>query len=104
MKTTRITIETETSTIIRGAKTAIGWCPNCRAEVDVITLDHDNPAEPATAEFQQWLAAGKLHLWQATHGPVLLCVPSLFRCFEWEEPARFHSPTENSSDSSRKKE
>ena len=39
VKTTRITVETETLMIIRRAKVALAWCPKCRTEVEVITLD-----------------------------------------------------------------
>jgi hypothetical protein len=48
-KTTRITVETENLMVIRRAKADLAWCPECRAEVDVITLDNDSLAEPVTA-------------------------------------------------------
>lgn len=83
VKTTRITVETETLMIIRRAKAALDWCPYCRAEVDVITLDNDGFAEPSTAsQIQEWLGTGKLHLWQPATGPAQICVASLLRCFE----------------------
>jgi hypothetical protein len=81
VKTTRITVETETLTIIRRAKAVLAWCPDCRAEVDVITLDNDSLAEPVTvAQIQQWLGTGKLHLWQPAHGLAQICVTSLLNC------------------------
>jgi hypothetical protein len=90
VKTTRITIETETLMIVRRAKTALGWCPDCHAEVDVITLENDNLAEPVTAaQIQEWLATGKLHLWQAPNGATRICVTSLLQCFGLEEARRF---------------
>jgi hypothetical protein len=36
VKTARITVETDTVMIVRQARTAPGWCPVCRAEMDVI--------------------------------------------------------------------
>ena len=105
VRTTRITIETEMLTIVRRAKAAMGWCPECRAEVDVITVDSESLAEPDTAaQIQQWLGTSKLHLWQTPNGPAQLCVQSLLRCFEWEEPQCFRSPNENAPDQPRRKE
>lgn len=86
MAVTRITVETETLTIIRRATTAMGWCPDCRAEVQLIALDNEWPADPATAtQLQHWLRTGKLHLWQTANGPAQLCIQSLLQCFEWQE-------------------
>lgn len=80
---TRITVETETLTTIRRAKAAMGWCPGCRAEVEVIALDNESVTALATAaQFQQWLGTGKLHMWQSRIGPTQLCIRSLLRCLE----------------------
>jgi hypothetical protein len=80
MKTTRVTVETETLMIVRRAKATLAWCPDCRAEVDVITL---GPQEPASAaHIQEWLKIGKLHMWQEPDGPAHICLPSLLCCFE----------------------
>lgn len=97
MAVTRITVETETLTIIRRAKAAMHWCPDCRAEVEVIALDNESLTDPAIApQFQKWLGTGKLHLWQSTNGPAQLCVRSLLQCFEWEEVRRFRDLNESS--------
>jgi len=83
VKTARITVETDTVMIVRQARTAPGWCPICRAEVDVITLDSASIAEPGCAEqLQDWLNTGKLHFWQPPNGPAQICLPSLLHCFE----------------------
>ena len=83
VKTTRITVETETLMIVRRAKAGLAWCPDCRAEVDVITLDNDSLAKSITAaHIEEWLGTGKLHLWQPAQGPTQICVSSLLRCFE----------------------
>jgi hypothetical protein len=50
VKTTRITVETETLMIIRRAKVALAWCPECLTEVEVIMLDGISLAEPFTAK------------------------------------------------------
>lgn len=104
MAATKITVETETLTVIRRAKAAMGWCPDCRAEVEVIASDDESLADPATvAQLQQWLGTGKLHLWQTAHGPAQLCIQSLLRCLEWEEARRFRPPNENPPDPSRRR-
>jgi len=83
VKTTRITVETDTLTVVRRARMATAWCPNCRAEVEMIRLDADSFNEPATAaQIRAWLATGKLHLWWATEGPAQFCLTSLLSCFE----------------------
>ena len=80
-KTTRITVETERLIVVRRAKATLAWCPDCRAEVDVITLDHDSFIEPATAaQIDAWQSTGKLHLWQPAHGLARICVTSLLQC------------------------
>ena len=82
VKTTRITLETETLIVVRRAKATLAWCPDCRAEVDVITLDSHSLIEPATAaQIHEWRATGKLHLWQPANGSAQICVTSLLQCF-----------------------
>ena len=82
VRTTRITIETETRVIVRRAQAKLSWCPDCRAEVDVITLDHDTLCESATAvQIHEWQTTGRLHLSQPANGPVQICVTSLLQCF-----------------------
>jgi hypothetical protein len=104
IKTTRITVETETLMIVRRAKAALSWCPDCRADVDVITID-DSLAEPvAAARVQEWLGTGKLHLWQPAYGPAQICVTSLLQCFESEEVQRFCRSSENPLDELRRKQ
>jgi hypothetical protein len=88
VKTTRITVETDTLMIVHRAKASLAWCPDCRAEVNVITVN-ESLAEPAAAtQIREWLATGKLHFWQQADGSAQLCVPSLLRCFELEEVRR----------------
>jgi hypothetical protein len=82
VKTTRITIETETRVIVRRAQATLSWCPGCRAEVEVITLDRDSLVESTTAaQIHEWEATGRLHLSQQVNGPAQICVTSLLQCF-----------------------
>ena len=45
LRTTRITVETESLMVVRRAKAVVAWCPDCHAEVDVITLSQDSFSE-----------------------------------------------------------
>ena len=93
LKTTRITVETDTLMVVRRARTISAWCPDCRAEVDAIALSSDSLAEAATAaQVQQWLDSSKLHYWQHADGPAQICVPSLLQCIE-SEGVRTCSPS-----------
>ena len=83
VKTTRITVETETLVVVRRAKAAVSWCPGCRAVVDVVTIDAGSLVEPATgAQLRQWQETGKLHLSHLASGAAQICVSSLLQCFE----------------------
>jgi hypothetical protein len=80
LKTTRITVETDTLIVVHRAKATVAWCPGCAAEVDVIRLTRDSVAEPATsAELERWMSTGKLHLWRSPEGTVQICVNSLLQ-------------------------
>src|SRR5271165_3830387 len=93
LKTTRITVETDTLMVVRRARTISAWCPDCCAEVDAIALGSDSLAEAATAaQVQQWLDSGKLHFWQHADGPAQICVPSLLQSIE-SEGVRTCSPS-----------
>ena len=81
LKSIRVTVESDTLMVVRRAKAVTAWCPVCGAQVDAITLTPESFAEPgAAAEMQQWLAAGKLHLWHSEEGAVQVCVTSLLQC------------------------
>ena len=85
MKTTKITVETETLTIVRRAQLASAWCPKCCAEGRVITLDAKSLKDPGNAaEIERWRRTGKLHLWRQA-GSTLLCVKSIRECFDCKQ-------------------
>lgn len=78
VRATRITVETETLVLVRRAKAVLAWCPDCRAEVDVIALD--KLTEPVTAaQIHEWFGANDLHFWQMAEGSVRICVKSLLQ-------------------------
>jgi len=60
VKTTRITIETESLLVVRRGKTIVTWCPACCAEAEAMTLEGDSFGEdlPSTL-FSDWLVAGR---------------------------------------------
>jgi hypothetical protein len=81
LKAIRVTVETDTLMVVRRAKAVTAWCPICGAQVDAVTLTPDSFPEPASAaQMQQWLAAGKLHLWHSQEGAVQVCVNSILLC------------------------
>ena len=88
-KTIRMTVDIETLMIIRRAKTVVAWCPDCRGEVAVISVNIDGPTDAAAAQIREWLHTGALHWWRPTNGPVQVCVPSLLQCFESQQLQEF---------------
>lgn len=80
VKTTRITVETETVTIVRQAEAVLAWCPECRARVQAITLQDESPAKPVNrAQIQQWLGTDRVHFWLTAEGPARICLSSLLQ-------------------------
>jgi hypothetical protein len=105
VRTTRITVETETLLIIRRAKADLAWCPECRAEVDAITLGNDSLAESiSVAQIQEWFDTSKLHFWRSANRLPQICVPSLLQCFESEQARRICRCIENPLVQSRRKQ
>ena len=96
VKTTRITIETESLLVVHRGKTIVTWCPACCAEVEAMTLEGDSLGEGIpSALLRDWLATGKLHLWGPDGGPIQICLPSLLQCFESEDARRLPGPEAN---------
>jgi hypothetical protein len=81
LRTTRIIVDTDTFLVVRRAKAALAWCPECCAEVDAITLTRDSISDPASAaQVEGWLRTSNLHLWHSTEGAVQVCATSLLQC------------------------
>jgi hypothetical protein len=92
MKTTRITIETESLLVVRRGRTVVTWCPTCCAQAEVMTLECDSLGEDVpSALLTNWLAAGKLHSWSPEGGPTQICMKSLLQCLEAEDARRLPS-------------
>jgi hypothetical protein len=93
VKTTRITIETESLLVVRRGKIVVTWCPICCAEAEAMTLEGSRLGEdiPSTL-LSDWLAAGKLHLCGLDGGLDRICLTSLLRCFESESARRLPTP------------
>jgi len=93
VKTTRITIETDSLLVVYRGRTFVAWCPVCCADVEAMTLEGNSLGEdiPSTL-LRDWLAAGKLHLWSPDGGPARICLTSLLRCFESEDARRLPTP------------
>ena len=93
VKTTKITIETESLLIVRRGKTIVTLCPICCVEAEAMTLEGDSLGEEfPSILLRGWLAAGKLHLWSTDGGPDRICLTSLRRCFESEDARRLPTP------------
>jgi len=83
VRTTRITVETESVAIVRKRTIAPGWCPNCGAEVDAVILD-----ATLTSQIQDRHSTGKVHVWQEPCGLTRLCLSSLLQSIEAAEAQR----------------
>lgn len=93
VRTTRITVETETITVVRRARVDLGWCPQCGAEADLICLGESTQIDQATvAQIERWQRTNQLHLWQSHDGPMLICVKSLMRCIEDDDSEKCWLP------------
>ena len=93
VKTTRITIETDSLLVVYRGRTFVTWCPVCCAEAEAMTLEGDSIGEDIpSALLRDWLAAGKLHLLSPSTGPAQICLKSLLQCFESADAGRLSDP------------
>ena|SRR6476659_3601467 len=83
MATTRITVETESVTIVRRGRVSSGWCPHCRAEVAVLSTQDTRPLRPESgvARAAEWAENVGVHQWRDTEGVLWLCIRSLTQRF-----------------------
>ena len=97
LKTTRITIETESLLVLRRGKTIVTWCPVCCADVEAMALVGASLGDDIPSSLlSDWLAAGKLHSWRPDGAPAQICLTSLLRCFESEDARRLSTPKQTS--------
>lgn len=87
-RTTRITIETESTVLVRQGRTVMTWCPQCEAEVEVMLLGDANSA----AQLLSPLGSAPLHVWTPDSGEIQVCLPSLFACSRCNEVTKNPKP------------
>ena len=93
VKTTKITIETESQLVVHKTKTVVTWCPVCCAEVETMTLTTYGLGDGLPAALLEgWLRTGMLHLWRHAEGSDQVCLPSLLQCFQAESVPKLGKP------------
>jgi hypothetical protein len=93
VKTTRITIETESLLVVRRGKTIVTWCPVCHADVEAMAIEGTGLGHDISSTLlREWFAAGKLHLSSLEADPVQICLNSLLHFFESEDARRLPTP------------
>lgn len=79
-RTTRITIETERTLIVRRANPVRAWCKRCSAEVDTVVLDAAGVlAQLDRTTIQGWREGEELHATRKPDGSARICLESLLR-------------------------
>jgi hypothetical protein len=79
-RSTRITIETERTLIIRRTRSARAWCTECRSDVNFVLVQEVHHFLPAQwQELSVIQNTNKLHLSEQKDGSVLICLESLLR-------------------------
>lgn len=92
VKTTRVTVETETSIVFRRAEAVEARCPQCGTDVKAITLHDDSPAEPIhVSQIQKWVGTDQFHCWVTVEGRAMICLPSLLQVLGSVKEEVFHS-------------
>lgn len=80
-KQMRITIRQDGLLILRGRTSSRAWCPACRAEGEMIAIDHSAVICGTSPEgLEGWLDSPSLHRLQAADGSPLICLKSLMGC------------------------
>ena len=76
----KITIETDSLMVLRGRKPLRGWCPQCRAESEMIPLDDLGVVSNLhPADVRAWLESDDLHHTTAADGAHMICLNSMLR-------------------------
>jgi hypothetical protein len=73
-RTTKVTIETESTLVVRQGRTVMTWCTGCQAEVEVMLCD-----ENFLAQLQGGIALGSLHVWRPPGSSPRICLRSLLQ-------------------------
>ncbi len=78
-KQTKITIETDSLMILRGESSLRGWCPQCAAEGEMISIEGVGViSNLPPREVEAWLESEAIHRLQA-EGRQLICLNSLLK-------------------------
>ena len=77
-KRTEITIETARVTVISKPSRMIGWCAECRKEVDWVTVDEAaRLSDSSTRKIFRMVEGGQFHSAETQEGILVLCPNSL---------------------------
>jgi hypothetical protein len=87
---TTITIETRSWLILHDRNSRRGWCPQCAAEGEMISLENkDVISNLDPAVLKEWINSGALHRSGVPDGSSLICLNSLLACVQ---NAKAHHP------------
>ena len=84
-RTTKITIETEGTLVVRHGGTVLAWCPECQAEVEVMLCE-----DTSVAQLLGGIRAGSLHVWRPSGCSTQICLPSLLQLSQPSEVQQPH--------------
>ena len=75
-----VTVETAELWVIRRPRAIIAWCPECGAQVQMITPDEAAVLTDLTArEIYSWVEAGLIHYLEMPGGFVVVCLDSIVK-------------------------
>ena len=86
-RTTRITIETESTLIVRKGRTGMAWCPECQAEVEVMLCE-----DSSLIHLLGGISGSPLHVWRPEGSSTLICLPSVSQVPESSKVQPPHIP------------
>jgi len=79
-KTTRFTIETDRTLIVRRGSLGRAWCEACARETEMVSLDVlERLAGGGQRQIRQWIDDGDLHVSAPQSGLARVCLCSLLR-------------------------
>lgn len=77
-KKIEITIRTDRRLVIRGSVSTLGWCQECGADTEVVSMETAGVvAQAVSAELGGAWPVSKLHVSQASDGGFRVCLKSL---------------------------
>lgn len=86
-KTTKITIESEGILAVRQTRTAMAWCAECQAEVEVMLCD-----DTYLVQLLGGLRAASLHVSRPPNSSTQICLPSLLQLSQSSQVQQHHTP------------